>query len=920
MVCVRKRVFLLIILLLSLCVFIESSEDEVESILEEIQNEYNDFKIGEQKKFVLVLGNTGTGKSTVTLLITGAELESKRERPGVFSIVDKNDLISGESTTISKTKVPNLMIDNETSTTFYDCPGFADTRGVVIDITATRTIHDLLSYADEVKLLFTVSYNSVENKIGDRKSFRELAGHSVNLFKNVEKYRKGMSLVVTKVKNLEDYNDKDEKILVDDQTIIENIAGFLNQTKNDLEKGRSNKMTTEEQRVNEAKIKFTEIFLEREGDKYTRINIFRLVDRPGPLKKMKLIQNEKEAIQTMIHYNTEYVKTDDKDFGYSLSDESKTHVADLISKLDDQLGKYSENICNELNLFHDSQKLFFNSVENIKSDIDVDSLFQLNSNVDFVKRFNETVIGLGIELNADILKNVTTNVGFIDFLEIISKQQNSSLSTQIEDKMKICALGLFDKVKTKIRNDVPNAISNLRENYIEQDESDPEILNALETFFFYSARNESSEVNSTTLKPLLDIIPDKHFHKLSRNFEFLDFLQLLNDPDHMLSFHIFREMKLRIDDMHEHTENNISNGIDSILNAAKEFYLQKERQNYLKLEEMAETTAMIHKKLSQISTKSIDSFVNGLMNVIRDLKIENSIGNITRISRELEFLRIMHKDDAALFEKIVESLETCKKYFDDFQNWYNFLLDLRNFLLTYSAQNDTLRSEGSKLMVQSIDDGERSASEIGLKPILDALNDKRYSDVIENMKINVFKLKAVQALWSQTMADIKISCKSDDKLIVKGYVVLMSKVIEAECWSTAKFIDIFALNKVFIDVDVDKNRKQAAISIISPIWEIILSEIEKYEQKYKRISMIGEHGIDYTTAANNAKKNRENGEIGLPGRPGGPGGNFLGIGSLFINEQHLLIDVNGGHGGEGQRGGNGKRIWSCFEFGYFFHG
>lgn len=61
-----------------------------------------------------------------------------------------------------------------------------------------------------------------------------------------------------------------------------------------------------------------------------------------------------------------------------------------------------------------------------------------------------------------------------------------------------------------------------------------------------------------------------------------------------------------------------------------------------------------------------------------------------------------------------------------------------------------------------------------------------------------------------------ISC-TGDKLLVKGVVVFISDVIrDAECWPTATSIDIYAIDKVFIDANIDAKAKEAKITIISP--------------------------------------------------------------------------------------------------------
>lgn len=71
--------------------------------------------------------------------------------------------------------------------------------------------------------------------------------------------------------------------------------------------------------------------------------------------------------------------------------------------------------------------------------------------------------------------------------------------------------------------------------------------------------------------------------------------------------------------------------------------------------------------------------------------------------------------------------------------------------------------------------------------------------------------------------NIETDCTKNGLLLIKGDIISISEVIKTtECWSEAKQIDIFALNKVIFDDDIDKrNILNVNITIFSPTWEII---------------------------------------------------------------------------------------------------
>lgn len=92
----------------------------------------------------------------------------------------------------------------------------------------------------------------------------------------------------------------------------------------------------------------------------------------------------------------------------------------------------------------------------------------------------------------------------------------------------------------------------------------------------------------------------------------------------------------------------------------------------------------------------------------------------------------------------------------------------------------------------------------------------------------LFALAAITAFCASVNADsslnITINCRQLEHrhLIVKGDSISIAEVIKtAKCWSEAKQIDIFALNTVIIDDDIDIREQNVNITIISPTLEII---------------------------------------------------------------------------------------------------
>lgn len=138
--------------------------------------------------------------------------------------------------------------------------------------------------------------------------------------------------------------------------------------------------------------------------------------------------------------------------------------------------------------------------------------------------------------------------------------------------------------------------------------------------------------------------------------------------------------------------------------------------------------------------------------------------------------------------------------------------------------------------------------------------------------------------------------ENNSKLVIKGYNVTISDLLNVKCMTQAKYIEVFALNKLIIDADIDKTGKEAQITLIAPIWEIsgnrkIILDGKRTESKPEKLPIV---------------------RMGRPGKPGQPSGSILGIGYTFNNDKQLNIHLNGARGERGGRGGIGLKF--MYEF------
>lgn len=156
-----------------------------------------------------------------------------------------------------------------------------------------------------------------------------------------------------------------------------------------------------------------------------------------------------------------------------------------------------------------------------------------------------------------------------------------------------------------------------------------------------------------------------------------------------------------------------------------------------------------------------------------------------------------------------------------------------------------------------------------------------------------------QSVFSDaTYIDDMTAICSSQKLVVKGNDIKISDVLNVTCIKNSKFVEIFALNKLIFDADINKTGQNAEMSIIAPTWEII---------DERKIILDGKKGKSHSSIK--ASDGIGSFRHGKPGLPGGSGGCFFGIGNDFINGANLKIHINGGLGGPGQNGAKGLSIF-----------
>lgn len=103
---------------------------------------------------VLVIGDTGVGKSTIMSFLSGAQLTVRLD--GLKPSLDNREggLIKIGHQKFSETSVPTKIVLENMA--FYDCPGFKDNKGEEYEISNSFFIQRLLDIYKKVKLVLII--------------------------------------------------------------------------------------------------------------------------------------------------------------------------------------------------------------------------------------------------------------------------------------------------------------------------------------------------------------------------------------------------------------------------------------------------------------------------------------------------------------------------------------------------------------------------------------------------------------------------------------------------------------------------------------------------------------------------------------------------------------------------------------------
>ena len=197
----------------------QNNKPEPEEILAKIKEKLKNQKIISKikdKDLTIILGDTGSGKSTLINYLLGSKLTEKKINEKMYPIID---LEEGEKeyTKIGhsfKSETEGFSIHSNGNLNLLDSQGFFDCRGIEFQIHFSFLLNEIFQNCKSLRFIFVIDYEKflVSRMAGVKKNFNfieKLFSHK----KFFHRYKNSIMILVTK-QNLKDKIDKIKDIFL----------------------------------------------------------------------------------------------------------------------------------------------------------------------------------------------------------------------------------------------------------------------------------------------------------------------------------------------------------------------------------------------------------------------------------------------------------------------------------------------------------------------------------------------------------------------------------------------------------------------------------------------------------------------------------------------------------------------------------
>lgn len=378
------------------------ADDQMDKILKLMENDFsNTIQLNSGKHYVFVVGENGVGKTTFSKWITGSsELITEELENGTLIIRNKNEETDTKPT---REMFPNLyqkqiiIFSDFSSNTYCDFPEFQNGPDYELGTAyfLNRTTERFRNTI--VKVLFLVDFDTVKNE-ADRDKFKNALARFSSYIKNVEKLKKSIAMVVTKVPGYDPFSGSQ---------IIDSIKMEMRSIKSELEQEQTPEKSHQIQIIDQL---------------MEKIGIFPYPDTVGDLSSIDIMTVAKIELDRLFDTKMDFVEIEKSDFEYVTSDKSKIFVLEILDKIKTEFSKDVSIICDEINEHY---------IELLNA-ATKDTIFQLNTNIsigsemlkklknnapdEFLRELTHIVCMLNVDFKTDHLNKYFNHMKFLSEL------------------------------------------------------------------------------------------------------------------------------------------------------------------------------------------------------------------------------------------------------------------------------------------------------------------------------------------------------------------------------------------------------------------------------------------------------------------------------------------------------------------------
>lgn len=393
-------------------------DDTVASTLEILRKGENEIRLTNNTEAVLLIGHSGHGKSTLAYFLAGNNsqlISHEGQYPGSYIIKDCHDKIGPGI--ISRTLIPDL-VEEERGASFYDNPGFRDTRCVCAEIANSYFMDMVASNLTRIKLALVFNRNDL---FYTRDGFIMLLRNTISFVPNIYAYGPGLSLILTKA-HFPDYPEDE---------IVANSCDQLQLIRNCLALGSCSNAVFQLDELDKM-VFILDSFL---ANSCSKVAIFRTPNACGFVSDIDILKQNREIIKMVLEEQVQYVEIEGE-FGATLSADAREAVRNISQAMHVDLlvslSEFAEGVKSQL----ESNCSDYPSCEKLNSTLSI--LFQ---NVDFkdkytsidfcqsspdmvVTRLVNSLNVPGIEIPKSLIQRMETTARHLAFLETLVENLN----------------------------------------------------------------------------------------------------------------------------------------------------------------------------------------------------------------------------------------------------------------------------------------------------------------------------------------------------------------------------------------------------------------------------------------------------------------------------------------------------------------